>query len=258
MNRTSVEREDSQRLSRGADGDCRAVIARAARLLRTLEQAPDGLTVAQIARASALPRTTAQRLIGSLGAEQLIAISDGTVRLGPALARLAAAAHRDVRERLRPHLEALARDIGETVDVWALRDNTAVLVDQVVAPQEVRIVVPLGSSYPLHCTAPGKAFLSEWTDGTISALAERPLVGPTPHSMTSLQDLLADIQAIRRSGIAYDWEEHAEDVCALACVVELGSAERHAIAIPAPARRFREHQATFEAALRQCVAALEG
>ncbi|MBD1588347.1 IclR family transcriptional regulator [Pseudomonas typographi] len=258
MNRTSLERTDSQRPSRGADDGCRTVITRAARVLRTLEQAPNGLTIAQITRASALPRTTVQRLVGSLQAEELVAVRDGRVRLGPALARLAAAAHQDVRERLRPHLEALCRDTGETVDVWVLRDNEAVLVDQVVAQQEVRIVVPLGSRYPLHCTAPGKVFLAEWANADIVALAERPLTGPTPHSITSLQALLADIQGIRRSGIAYDWEEHAEDVCALACAVELGSGQRHAIAIPAPARRFRQHQAAFEAALRQCVAALGG
>ncbi|WP_052365444.1 IclR family transcriptional regulator [Halotalea alkalilenta] len=256
MNRSLLEGAHAPSMERSKDEGCRAVIARAARVLRTLEQAPAGLTIAQVTRASALPRTTVQRLVGSLAVEQLVAIDDGLVRLGPALMRLATAAHQNVRDRLRPHLEALARATGETVDVWALRDGAAVLVDQIVAQREVRIEVALGSRYPLHCTAPGKAFLAEWVDADIIALAERPLVAPTPHSTTSPQALLAEIQAIRRGGVAYDREEHAEDVCALACVVELGLAERHALAIPAPARRFGKNEIALEAALRQCVTAL--
>lgn len=258
MNPTLLEHATGQPSKHSVDTGCDTVIARAARVLRTLETAPDGITIAQITRASALPRTTVQRLVSALQAEQLVAVSGGQVRLGPALARLAAATHQDVRRRLRPHLEALAHETGESVDAWVLRAGAAVLIDQVTAQQEVRVVVSLGSSYPLNCTAPGKAFLAEWPDADIAALAAHPLPAPTAHSLTSSQELLADIQTIRHGGVAYDREEHAEDVCALACVVELGVAERHAIAIPVPSRRFERNRTALEAALRRCVAALGG
>ncbi|WP_437884506.1 IclR family transcriptional regulator [Pseudomonas sp. LRF_L74] len=241
----------------GDDGS-RAVIARAAQVLRTLEQAPNGLTIAQITRASTLPRTTVQRLVSSLQAEKLVAVSDGQVRLGVALARLAAAAHQDVRTRVRPHLERLSEQTGESIDLWVLRDEAAVLVDQVVAPQEVRIVVPVGSVFPLTCTAPGKAFLAGWRDADIETLVARSQPGPTAHSRNTMTALMKDVHKIRKTGLAFDHEEHAYDICALACVIDLGTAERHAIAIPAPIRRFRAQQASLEEALRQCVDALAG
>jgi DNA-binding IclR family transcriptional regulator len=242
--------------SDGAEDGSRAVIARAARVLRTLEQAPHGLTIAQITRASALPRTTVQRLVNSLQAEQLVTLRGSQVGLGPALARLAAAASQDVRTRVRPHLERLSQETGESVDLWVLQNDVVVLVDEVVAAQEVRIVLPIGSAFPLTCTAPGKALLAEWTDAEIAALAARALPGPTAQSLGSLAALMADIGEIRQTGVAVDNEEHADDICALGCAIHLGTAERHAIAIPAPARRFRAQRASLEAALRHCAAAL--
>jgi IclR family acetate operon transcriptional repressor len=253
MKHVVKKKEETEAARGGGDDGSRAVIARAAQVLRTLEQASQELTIAQITRASALPRTTVQRLVGSLEAEQLVTVSQGQIRLGPALSRLAAAASQDVRARLRPRLEGLSRETGETVDLWVLRGDAAVLIDQIVAPQEVRVVVPLGTEFPLTCTAPGKAFLAEWSDADIAALAARALPVPTAHSLASPQALLADIQTIRQTGVAVDDEEHAEDICALACVAEPGTSERYAIAIPAPARRFHQHREALEKALRHSI-----
>ncbi|MGC1305186.1 MAG: helix-turn-helix domain-containing protein, partial [Caulobacteraceae bacterium] len=62
------------------------VIARAAAVLRTLENRDRGLTQAQIACDTGLPRTTVQRLVQALEAQQLVSSTADGVRLGPALA----------------------------------------------------------------------------------------------------------------------------------------------------------------------------
>ncbi len=232
----------------------RQVIARAATILRTLEGAPAGLTIAEITRASGLPRTTVTRLVAALQAERLVAGS-GRLRLGPALARLAAAAHLDATSRVRPHIEALARTVRETVDLWIERDTTVELVDTVTSDQEVRIVIVPGSRLTLPCTAPGKVFLAtmdpDLRDQRIHASDGLRL------SPDAWARLLSDLEETRRTGLGIDLEEHSADVCALAMAVDLGLAERYAIAIPAPARRFHARRDDLERALRACVAAIE-
>lgn len=232
----------------------RQVIARAAAILRTLEGAPAGLTIAEITRASGLPRTTVTRLVGALHAERMVAGS-GRIRLGPALARLAAAAHLDATSRVRPHIEALARTVRETVDLWIERDTAVELVDTVTSDQEVRIVVTPGSRLSLPCTAPGKVFLAtldpDMRDQRIDASEGRPLA---PQARARL---LADLEETYRTGLGLDLEEHSADVCAVAMAVDLGLMERYAIAIPAPARRFHARRDDFVTALRACVAAIE-
>src|SRR3954453_6750523 len=80
------------------------VIARAAAILRALEDEPAGLSLGQIARRVALARSTVQRIVAALAAEKLVmsASPSGRVRLGPTIQRLAAAARTDFVALARP------------------------------------------------------------------------------------------------------------------------------------------------------------
>src|SRR5689334_12557813 len=73
------------------------VIARAAAILRALEDEAAGLSLGQIAQRVNLARSTVQRIVAALEAEKfLIAASpNGRVRLGPTILRLAASARTD-------------------------------------------------------------------------------------------------------------------------------------------------------------------
>lgn len=232
----------------------RQVIARAASILRTLEQEPGGQTIARITRACGLPRTTVQRMVGALQAEQFVTVASGVVRLGPALARLASAANLDLSARVRPHMEALAAELEETVDLWVERDGFAELVEAVSSTREVRIVTPPACRLPLITTAPGKAFLALWPQADLAARLPWPATANTPRSLTTLAALKAELDETRRTGIGLDREEHADDVCAVAMVVNLGLPDRYALAVPVPSRRFYGAEDTLCAALRACVA----
>lgn len=235
----------------------RQVIARAASVLRSLEKVPSGLTIASITRACGLPRTTVTRLVSSLQAEQFVVAHGNNIRLGPALLRLAAAAHLDAATLVRPHLEALSGELRETVDLWIERETSAELIDEVTSDREVRIVAPPNFRLPLTSTAPGKAFLARLSDDEIVERVEGRLEARTSHSLTSVECLVRDLDKTRQTGIAADLEEHAEDVCAIAMVVNLGLVDQYAIAIPAPARRFRETREKLEQSLKDCVRAIE-
>jgi DNA-binding IclR family transcriptional regulator len=221
------------------------VIARAVSVLRALEYQPAGLNMSQIARASGLPRTTVQRLVSALAMQDFLSVGEsGRVRLGPALARLAAAAHADVRERIHPYLESMWRQAGETIHLWAAADHDIVLIDQIVSEREVRISLPIGTRFPFGCTAAGKALLADWPDDEIRRHGDSFLKPYTARSILSVEDLLLELADVRAQGVAYDLEEHAEDVCAIGTTLLGGSVDRLSLCIAAPVRRFhgnRDH-----------------
>jgi IclR family transcriptional regulator, acetate operon repressor len=236
----------------------RQVIARAASILRTLEGSPQGLTIADIARLSGLPRTTVTRLVRALEAEQIIdASSSSKVRLGPALIRLASAAHLDAATLVRPYMIALSRELGETVDLWIEREDCVELIDEVASDQEVRIVAVPGFRLPLDKTAPGKVFLAGLDNAQLARRMEGRLERRMPGSPTSLKALSVDLEKTRQTGIGVDIEEHGEDVCAVAMLVKIGFVDRYSIAVPVPARRFTERRSKIEQALRDCVRQIE-
>lgn len=233
------------------------VIARAAAILNTLADDPKGLSLGQISQATGLPRTTVHRLVGSLEAQQLVRSGPQGIRLGAALARLAAAAHTDILSLARPSLESLSRRTRETVDLCVYRGQHAVSVAQYASDQELRVVSPVGTAFPIHCTAHGKALLARLPNAHIQATLGATLEKRTAATLTETATLLKQLEEIRHTGHALDHEEHALGVCGMGVPLRTGQGEHYALSLAVPAQRFYPQQAALLAALRQCQAEIE-
>lgn len=233
------------------------VIARAATLLRALENRPAGLSMSELAKVTALPRTTVHRLVTSLIAQQLLLQDSDGVKLGPALARLAASAHTDIIALAQPAMETLGRRTRETVDLCVWRGSHTVLVSQYASDQELRVVSPISTAFPSHCAAHGKALLAEQTDDVLSTLIPQLSEVRTTQTLKDPQSLRKGIEQVRQKGYAIDREEHARGVCGVSVVLSTGPGERYALAIAVPALRFDEQFPQLLAALLQAKAEIE-
>lgn len=216
-------------------------IARAAAVLRALEGAPEGLPLGELASATELPKSTAHRIVAALAAEELVAQAEpgSPIRLGPASARLGAAAREATAERLRPLLLRLRRELDETVDLSVLDGAAVRFLDQVPAPRRLRATSAVGELFPLHCTANGKALLAALPEREAMALLPRRLPRLTASTIVTRERLREELGRIRRDGIAFDREEHTEGICAVgAAVGDVNGPAAAAISVPVPAQRF--------------------
>lgn len=244
----------------GADRAGIQVLSRAAALLRALQRHPDGMSLGPLALAVQLPRSTVQRLVNALHREGLVISASGphTVRLGPSLLALAAAARLHVAEAERATLEALARECGETVDLSMPDQDQVVFVDQIPSSHRLMALSAVGVSFNLHSSANGKALLAAMDDAEIARLRTRlKLTAETPNTITSWERLDAEIDGIRRSGVAYDREENAIGISAVAAAVRGPYGDIAAISIPVPTQRFEAAHDELAAALRKYVGRLQ-
>ncbi|MFY0408382.1 IclR family transcriptional regulator [Solicola sp. PLA-1-18] len=217
------------------------VLHRAADVLRVLQTAPAGLSQAEIASRLHLATSTVHRIVGALEEEGFVAgtASGGRARyrLGSEIARLAGAVRRSLIGEFHPLLEQLSAATGETADLAALDHNRVTFIDQVVAPNRLRAVSAIGESFPVHCTANGKAILAAMPPGEVAALVA-PMAGYTPHTITDPERLEAELAVVRRDGVAFDRGEHTEGICAVGAVVGDVLGETVAVSVPMPAQRF--------------------
>ena len=220
------------------------VIARAASILRALEDENGGLSLGQIAQRVNLARSTVQRIVSALEAEKLLiaATPNGRVRLGPAILRLAASVRSDFIAMARPHLEKLSQELEETVDLATVKRDQLIFIDQVIGSQRLRTVSAVGDSFPLYCTANGKAYLAQLTDAAVEALIGRSYPARTPQTKTQLETLLADLRIARRSGVAFDREEHTSGICAAGVALHDPLGNAVAISVPVPTQRFADRE----------------
>ncbi len=243
----------------GEDASGVQVLARAAEILRALHDSPAGLTQAEVGERIGLARSTVHRLLNALEEEGLVESGGrrGRYRMGSEIPRLADAAWRGLHASMHPLLEELSRQVNETVDLSILDGNRATFVDQVVAPHRLRAVSAVGESFPLHCTAHGKAFLATMPPRDLSRVLAGTLTRLTPHTVAEPEILREQLAVVRAAGVAYDREEHTEGICAVGTLLTGWPAGPLAVSIPLPAQRFYGREAVLRDALLGWVAQAE-
>jgi DNA-binding IclR family transcriptional regulator len=235
------------------------VIARAAAILRALEDQALGLSLGQIAQRVDLARSTVQRIVAALESENLViaASPNGRVRLGPTIARLATSVQTDFVSIARPFLVKLSDELRETVDLATVKKDHLVFIDQVIGSQRLRTVSAVGETFPLHCTANGKAYLAELDEVAVARLIGTKFEQRTAATLTRLDELLKNLKAARKSGIAFDREEHTPGICAAGIVMRDLLGNHIAISVPVPTQRFEENQTLIAERLLATKHALE-
>ena len=234
----------SQRSRSSGDKSSVQVIARAAAILRALQDENGGLSLGEIAQRVNLARSTVQRIVAALQTEQLViaATPNGKVRVGPAILRLAASLRSGYLTLARTILQRLSKELHETVDLAVIKKDHLVFIDQIIGAQRLRAVSAVGESFPLTCTANGKAYLATLSDAAVETLVGRSYETRTPKSITKLDVLLKELKAVRRTGLAFDREEHTLGICAAGVAFKDPFGNAMAISVPVPTLRFAAAQ----------------
>ena len=225
------------------------VISRAATVLRSLKEHPDGSSLSQIASEVGLPRSTVQRIVGALQTERFLISkpAGGGVRLGPELGALAEAARYNTAEQCRPLLTNLTQATGETSDLSVLRGERMIFIDQVPGTHRLRTVSSVGEVFPITTTANGRACLSMLPRDVALKRAESEAT--RNGAKLDLEAFGAMLDDIAKTGLAYDNEEHSDGISAVGFAFEDWSGELHAISVPVPTTRFHRHRSAIEAAV---------
>jgi IclR family transcriptional regulator, acetate operon repressor len=229
------------------------VIARAAQLLRALEGEPQGLSLAQLSERVGLPRSTVHRIMTALTAEGLLVsvASTGRVRIGPEFARLAAGAA-ELWRPAEPFMRRLHDQLGETVDCGTL-DSSQVRVIHVIPTTRhmLRAIADVGQSFPLYCTAKGKALLAALDRRTALRMLPSMLHRYTSHTLTSVMAIEVELDKAAETGVALDFEEATLGICAAAIAVREPAGTLLTISVVVPAQRFPAAEAGITVALQQ-------
>lgn len=207
------------------------------------------MSLGKIAEQVGLPRSTVQRITSALAEENFV-ISDaqgGGLRLGPELSSLAGAAQYNIVEHCRLLLNEVTLKTGETTDLAAIRGIGMVFLDQVPGTHRLTTVSKVGEAFPLTSTANGKACLAKMDrDEAIKLIRNE---WDRNGIKQDLPKFLEQLEEIRKSGLAYDLDEHSSGVSAIGFAFRDWAGDLHAISVPVPSTRFAEQKAIIEKTL---------
>ena len=221
-----------------------AAIARAFRVLEALSAADRPMTLTQLVRPSGLGKSAVQRITHTLGALGYLK-QDAATRAWSLSSRMLAFSQAvlgqdRVREAALPHLEALARECGETVNLTRLEGVDVVYIARYPSVHAVSVDLRVGSRLPAFCTSPGRAMLARLpADESHGILARSARKAWTANTVTETAKHAANVDETRKRGYAVnDQETFAGDVSIAAAPVDAAGQVAGATDIAAPSPRW--------------------
>jgi DNA-binding IclR family transcriptional regulator len=190
-------------------------IERAVSILNAFSPEDPELGVTELAERLGLHKSTVHRFMVNLDAAGLVERNPrtGRYRLGLRIFELGGLVMQQMNlwDEALPFLEGLVHDTGETGHLAVLDGGEAIYIERVEARRALRVPSAIGRGYPAHATNLGKVLLADLSRERVEAIvAERGLAAYTPHTITDLPRLEAELERIRALGYAVDNEEYDE------------------------------------------------
>ncbi|WP_216896740.1 IclR family transcriptional regulator [Nocardia alni] len=208
-------------VDRNRDG--RAAVDKAVSLLASFgRDSATGVGVSELARRAELSKSTAHRVLAMLERNGVVERTGTDYRLGSRLHDLGGSGYAPGQERLRDHLIPFVAELygatRETVHLAALHGTDVVYLAKLYGHRQMPSPARIGGRLPAHCTAVGKALLAYRPDSVQQAMSV-PLQRFTEQTIVDPGRLAAELETVRREGIAFEDGEARDGLCCVAAPI---------------------------------------
>jgi len=189
-------------------------------ILEHLGTVEDGSTLGEISKVLRIGKSTVHRLLATLKDHDFVWLDPQSSRymLGARILQLSQNVEVSWGE---PILARLAEATGETCNVAVLEGTEVRYVIIKESKNPLRMSGKAGKKLPTHCTALGKALLSDLSRKELMQLYSKRhrLEARTPNSISTVSELCDHLERTRPAGVFVDNEEMYPGVICLAAPV---------------------------------------
>lgn len=226
-------------------------LGRGMRIIEFLSDYANGCPLAKISEKTGVNKSTAHRLLKSLQALGYVTVTStpGNYRL---TSKFIAVGHKtysslNIINVALPHLEALNRDTGDTVNLSTLEDYHHVLIHMLEPTAGLlRTRAYIGQRTPLYCSAMGKIYLAYSPESYLEGYWEEKrdsIVRLTSHTIVAINAMRHELARIREERLSFDREEHEIGIwCVASPIFGVEGEVRFAISVSMPAARLDDNR----------------
>jgi IclR family KDG regulon transcriptional repressor len=220
-------------------------VARAAEIINCFRTSEE-LGISEIAAEMGLNKSTVFGLVNTLvryGYLEQVE-SNKKYRLGISLFELGnlVLSRIDIRLETKKVCAPLAQKYPATVHIATHSAGEVIYLDKIERGDSLISSSNVGRRAPMHCTGVGKAMLAFLPASYLEQyIFSAPLEKRTPNTITSPKKLLAELETVRKTGIAMDREEIETGLtCIAAPILQRDSLPELAVSISFPYGRIAE------------------
>jgi len=188
-----------------ASADFVQSLARGLAVIRAFDADHAELSLSDAARRAGIPRAAAGRFLRTLETlgyvrsdGRLFALTPRVLELG--FSYLSALS---LPEIVQPHLEALSREVGESVSSAVLDGSDIVYIARVPTRRIMSVRITIGTRFPAYATSMGRVLLAALPDAAARAAVEASRPDHlTARTLTDVDELRAELDRVREQGWA--------------------------------------------------------
>lgn len=199
-------------------------LERALKIVEYLAERPEGITMSDVSVALQIPKNSAFRILNTLLAHGYLLRDDKTQQFRLSGKFLGLGGKGTGAEQLLENsidvLRRLRDETGETTLVGRLIDQEGVVLGQVASNHPIKVLVELGTRFPLHVAAPAKVMLAYLPEAEQDSLISKlTLKKYTSRTITSIKKLKSTLNKSRKQGFAVDWGEEVDGINCVAAPI---------------------------------------
>jgi IclR family transcriptional regulator, KDG regulon repressor len=202
------------------------------------------LSITEICQKLGMVKGTVHRVLATLVARKFVQQNSKTKMYGLGVRTLEigidSKRERFLRIAMAPFLMKLYERCGETVNAAVWEYNGIRYIYRLESEELLRISTTAGARFPGYCAATGKILLSYFSNEDIRQIysLNKSLKKYTCNTITSVEELIREIDEVRVKKVAFDDEEALVGVyCVAAPILNLKGECVAAISISAPKNR---------------------
>lgn len=199
-------------------------VGKALALLDIVESFKAPVRFNDILKQSPFPKPSTYRLLQTLVSQEMLSHNEdsGHYAIGSRLIRLAHSAWKNasLAPIAAPFLDALSNTTGETIHLAKLDNAQTLYLDKRNALKPIDMFSNAGKIGPAYCTGVGKAMLAHLGPAARDThVAQQSFYSYTPNTFTTAAAFNTELDAIKRSGVSFDDEEHEPRIICIAVPV---------------------------------------
>lgn len=231
---------------------------RALEVIEILVHAPHGLIHTELALHLGIPKSSLTKILSSLMISGYVKRVDGaTYMLGQRWQSLvkASIAGTSIDMLVRPSLERLVRETGETAGFNMVVGEQVETISTVVSSQQLQFTMNVGERAPLHKMSSGRAILAHMSETFQDRYYAQLLSQDATSSLKDRQEYETTLAQIREQGFA-EVRDFREGIVGVGCpILSPDGSPKAAVNVATPTIRYDEDHKAHTVACLKAVAA---
>lgn len=215
---------------------------KAMQVLRTVCESPTSLTLKDITELSEIPKSTVYRYLYTMQSLDVVSYDPKTETYSPGLGlwwlMQTADPFANLRNIGRNERRKLMKKFNETVNLGALTGSQVLYLEIIESSRSLRMQAKPGARDDVHSTALGKALLAFRPRSQWEALIPDKMVQRTENTIVVRQDMIANLERVRRDGYAVERGENEDGAtCIAAPILDENGASIASVSVSLPTSR---------------------